>query len=126
MRPAILRDCLPRRRVHHISAQFDAAPVTVIMLHVNWLIGGVVVVESYSDTPDWVTSSSTPPSARDIYSIEDAYATDLPCRQQPASSRHFLRVLNPRIPLFVGESIVRTSFHSCRGGSRFRRNQSVS
>jgi peptide/nickel transport system permease protein len=38
---------MPRRRVviRHAIRNALMAPITIIMLHVNWLIGGVVVVE---------------------------------------------------------------------------------
>jgi peptide/nickel transport system permease protein len=44
---------LPRRRVvmHHAIRNALIAPITVIMLHVNWLIGGIVVVESVFGYP---------------------------------------------------------------------------
>ncbi len=44
---------LPRRRVimHHALRNALIAPITVIMLHVNWLIGGIVVVESVFGYP---------------------------------------------------------------------------
>jgi peptide/nickel transport system permease protein len=44
---------LPHRRVimHHALRNALIAPITVIMLHVNWLIGGIVVVESVFGYP---------------------------------------------------------------------------
>ena len=46
IRTAIIKG-MPRRRVvvRHAVRNALMAPVTVIMLHVNWLIGGIVVVE---------------------------------------------------------------------------------
>jgi len=46
IRTAIIKG-MPRRRVvlNHAVRNALMAPITVIMLHVNWLIGGVVVVE---------------------------------------------------------------------------------
>ncbi len=46
IRTAIIKG-MPRRRVifHHAVRNALLAPITVIMLHVNWLIGGLVVVE---------------------------------------------------------------------------------
>ena len=46
IRTAILKG-MPMRRVvlRHALRNALMAPVTVIMLHVNWLIGGIVVVE---------------------------------------------------------------------------------
>jgi len=48
MRTAILKG-LPRRRiiVRHALRNALVAPITVLMLHVNWLIGGVIVVEFF-------------------------------------------------------------------------------
>jgi peptide/nickel transport system permease protein len=47
VRTAILKG-LPRRRVivRHALRNALLAPITVIMLHVNWLMGGIVVVEA--------------------------------------------------------------------------------
>ncbi len=44
---------MPRRRVimNHALRNALLAPITIIMLHVNWLIGGVVVVESIFGYP---------------------------------------------------------------------------
>ncbi len=44
---------LPRRRIvlKHAVRNALMAPITVIMLHVNWLIGGIVVVESVFGYP---------------------------------------------------------------------------
>lgn len=46
IRTAVLKG-LPRRRIitHHALRNALLVPITVIMLHVNWLIGGLVVVE---------------------------------------------------------------------------------
>jgi len=46
IRTAIIKG-MPRRRVvlHHALRNALLAPITIIMLHVNWLIGGLVVVE---------------------------------------------------------------------------------
>jgi peptide/nickel transport system permease protein len=46
IRTAIIKG-MPMRRVvfHHALRNALMAPVTIIMLHVNWLIGGIVVVE---------------------------------------------------------------------------------
>lgn len=46
IRTAIIKG-MPRRRVvlNHAMRNALMAPITIIMLHVNWLIGGVVVVE---------------------------------------------------------------------------------
>lgn len=46
VRTAIIKG-MPTRRVvfHHALRNALMAPVTVIMLHINWLVGGIVVVE---------------------------------------------------------------------------------
>jgi peptide/nickel transport system permease protein len=52
IRTAIIKG-MPRRRVvmRHALRNALMAPITIIMLHVNWLIGGVVVVESIFGYP---------------------------------------------------------------------------
>jgi peptide/nickel transport system permease protein len=52
IRTAILKG-MPRWRVvlRHAVRNALMAPITIIMLHVNWLIGGVVVVESIFGYP---------------------------------------------------------------------------
>ncbi len=52
IRTAILKG-LPYRRViwHHAVRNALMAPITVIMLHINWLIGGLVVVENIFGFP---------------------------------------------------------------------------
>jgi peptide/nickel transport system permease protein len=52
IRTAIIKG-LPYRRVvlKHALRNALMAPITVIMLHVNWLIGGVVVVETIFGFP---------------------------------------------------------------------------
>ena len=52
VRTAIIKG-MPFRRVvfHHALRNALMAPITVIMLHVNWLIGGVVVVETIFGFP---------------------------------------------------------------------------
>jgi len=52
VRTAILKG-LPYRRVvlSHVLRNSLMAPVTVIMLHVNWLVGGIVVVEAVYGYP---------------------------------------------------------------------------
>lgn len=52
VRTAILKG-LPANRVmvHHILRNALLAPVTVVMLHVNWMIGGLVVVEAVFGFP---------------------------------------------------------------------------
>jgi len=52
IRTAVLKG-LPRRRVvfKHAIKNALMAPITVIMLHVNWLIGGIVIVETLFGFP---------------------------------------------------------------------------
>jgi peptide/nickel transport system permease protein len=52
IRTAILKG-MPYRRVvmKHAVRNALMAPITIIMLHVNWLIGGVVVVEAIFGYP---------------------------------------------------------------------------
>jgi peptide/nickel transport system permease protein len=52
IRTAYLKGLPPRRIVlRHAVRNALMAPITVIMLHVNWLIGGIVVVESVFGYP---------------------------------------------------------------------------
>ncbi len=73
VRTAILKG-LPYRDVvvHHILRNSLLAPVTVIMLHVNWLIGGLVVVESVFGYPGLGHFILNAAFYKDIYSIEAA------------------------------------------------------
>jgi len=52
IRTAVLKG-LPRRRVvfKHAIKNALMAPITIIMLHVNWLIGGIVIVETLFGFP---------------------------------------------------------------------------
>ncbi|MBN2302938.1 MAG: ABC transporter permease [Anaerolineae bacterium] len=52
IRTAVLKG-LPYRRIVFVHALRNAlmAPITVIMLHVNWLVGGIVVVEAVYGYP---------------------------------------------------------------------------
>ena len=52
IRTAVLKG-LPHRRIVFVHALRNAlmAPITVIMLHVNWLVGGIVVVEAVFGYP---------------------------------------------------------------------------
>jgi peptide/nickel transport system permease protein len=52
IRTAIIKG-MPRRRVvlRHALRNALMAPITIIMLHVNWLVGGVVVVEAIFGYP---------------------------------------------------------------------------
>jgi peptide/nickel transport system permease protein len=52
IRTAIIKG-MPYRRVvvRHAIRNALMAPITIIMLHVNWLVGGIVVVESVFGYP---------------------------------------------------------------------------
>jgi len=71
VRTAILKG-LPYRQVlvRHVLRNALIAPVTVIMLHVNWLIGGLVVVESVFGYPGMGSYLLAAALYKDIYSIE--------------------------------------------------------
>jgi peptide/nickel transport system permease protein len=71
VRTAILKG-LPYWRVllRHVLGNALIAPVTVIMLHVNWLIGGLVVVESVFGYPGMGSFLLAAALYKDIYSIE--------------------------------------------------------
>ncbi|MEZ4832167.1 MAG: ABC transporter permease [Caldilineaceae bacterium] len=64
IRTAIIKG-MPYRRVvlRHAVRNALMAPITVIMLHVNWLIGGIVVIEVVFGFPDWAATSTTRPSS---------------------------------------------------------------
>ena len=65
---------LPQRDIvrKHILRNSLMAPITVIMLHVNWLIGGIVVVEvlfSYPGLGQYLLNSAM---FNDVYAVETA------------------------------------------------------
>jgi peptide/nickel transport system permease protein len=65
---------LPQRQIvrKHILRNSLMAPITVIMLHVNWLIGGIVVVEvlfSYPGLGQYLLNSAM---FNDVYAVETA------------------------------------------------------
>jgi len=65
---------LPQRRIvmNHVLRNSLMAPITVIMLHVNWLIGGIVVVEvlfGYPGLGQYLLDSSM---FNDVYAVETA------------------------------------------------------
>jgi len=73
VRTAFLKG-LPYRRIvmKHILRNSLMAPITVIMLHVNWLIGGIVVVEvlfSYPGLGQYLLDSAM---FNDVYAVETA------------------------------------------------------
>ena len=71
VRTAILKG-IPYRQVvlRHVLRNSLMAPVTVIMLHVNWLIGGLVVVESVFGYPGLGTFILNAALYKDVYAIE--------------------------------------------------------
>lgn len=73
IRTAILKG-LPFRRVVFTHALRNAllAPITVIMLHVNWLVGGVVVVEALFGFPGLGRYILDAALTKDVFAIEAA------------------------------------------------------
>ena len=73
VRTAILKGLSYRQVVmRHVLQNAMMAPITVIMLHVNWFIGGLVVVESvfgYPGLGNFILQASL---YKDVYSIEAA------------------------------------------------------
>jgi peptide/nickel transport system permease protein len=71
VRTAILKG-IPYSRVvfRHVLRNSLMAPVTVIMLHVNWLIGGLVVVESVFGYPGLGNFILGAALYKDVYAIE--------------------------------------------------------
>jgi peptide/nickel transport system permease protein len=65
---------LPRWRIvfRHALRNALMAPITVIMLHVNWLVGGIVVVESVFGFPGLGTYILDAALFKDVYVIEAA------------------------------------------------------
>jgi peptide/nickel transport system permease protein len=65
---------LPQRKIvtNHVLRNSLMAPITVIMLHVNWLIGGIVVVEvlfGYPGLGQYLLDSAL---FNDVYAVETA------------------------------------------------------
>jgi peptide/nickel transport system permease protein len=73
IRTAVLKG-LPRFRIVFKHAVRNAlmAPITVIMLHVNWLIGGIVIVESIFGYPGLGGYILDTALFKDIFGIEAA------------------------------------------------------
>ena len=73
IRTAVLKG-LPRWRVvfKHAIKNALMAPITVIMLHVNWLIGGIVVVETVFGFPGLGAYILSAALFKDVYAIEAA------------------------------------------------------
>ena len=51
------------------------APITVIMLHVNWLIGGMVIIESIFGFPGLGLYVYQSALNKDVYAVEAASMT---------------------------------------------------
>lgn len=73
IRTAVLKG-LPRWRIvlRHALRNALMAPITVIMLHVNWLVGGIVVVESVFGFPGLGTYILDAALFKDVFVIEAA------------------------------------------------------
>jgi peptide/nickel transport system permease protein len=71
MRTAMLKG-LPDRRiiVRHALRNALIAPFTVLMLHVNWLIAGVIVVEFFFAYKGFGSLILTGALARDLFLLE--------------------------------------------------------
>jgi peptide/nickel transport system permease protein len=71
VRTAILKGLTyPQVVIRHVLRNAMMAPITVIMLHVNWFIGGLVVVESVFGYPGLGNFILEAALYKDIYSIE--------------------------------------------------------
>lgn len=73
VRTAILKGLTNTQVIlRHVFRNSMLAPITVIMLHVNWLIGGLVVVESVFGYPGLGNFILSAALYKDVYSIEAA------------------------------------------------------
>jgi len=73
VRTAILKGLSYRQVVfRHVLRNAMMAPITVIMLHVNWFIGGLVVVESVFGYPGLGSFILNAALYKDVYAIEAA------------------------------------------------------
>ncbi len=71
VRTAILKGLTYRQVVlRHVLRNAMMAPITVIMLHLNWFIGGLVVVESVFGFPGLGNFILNAALYKDVYSIE--------------------------------------------------------
>lgn len=71
VRTAILKGLSYRKVIlSHVLRNAMMAPITVIMLHVNWLIGGLVVVESVFGYPGMGNFILNAALYKDVFSIE--------------------------------------------------------
>jgi len=104
IRTAILKG-LPRWKVVFKHALRNAllAPITVIMLHINWLIGGVVVVEMLFGYPGLGSAILTASLNKDLHVIEAGalVMTFVAVSSQLVADLVYI-YLNPRIR--IGES----------------------
>lgn len=73
IRTAVLKG-LPRRRIVFTHALRNAlmAPITIIMLHVNWLMGGIVIVETLFGFPGLGRYILEAALFKDVFAIEAA------------------------------------------------------
>jgi len=73
IRTAVLKG-LPRWRIvfRHALRNALMAPITVIMLHVNWLVGGIVIVESVFGFPGLGSYILSAALFKDVFVIEAA------------------------------------------------------
>jgi peptide/nickel transport system permease protein len=73
VRTAILKGLTHRQIVtKHVLRNAMMAPITVIMLHVNWFIGGLVVIESVFGYPGLGNLILNASLYKDVYTIEAA------------------------------------------------------
>ena len=73
VRTAILKGLTHRQIVtRHVLRNAMMAPITVIMLHVNWFIGGLVVIESVFGYPGLGNLILNASLYKDVYTIEAA------------------------------------------------------
>jgi ABC-type dipeptide/oligopeptide/nickel transport system permease component len=80
----------------HVLRNAMMAPITVIMLHINWLIGGLVVVESVFGYPGMGNFILNAALYKDIYSIEaGAMVLIVLAVRHTACGRHHLFVSQP-------------------------------
>lgn len=71
VRTAVLKGLSYRQVVmRHVLRNAMMAPITVIMLHINWFIGGLVVVESVFGYPGLGNFILNAALYKDVYSIE--------------------------------------------------------
>lgn len=70
--PTAVLKGLPYRRIlsRHALRNALMAPITVIMLHINWLIGGIAVVEAIFGFPGLGNYLLTSALYKDVFAIE--------------------------------------------------------